>query len=67
MARQDKERKKRRIGRYTASVTLAAVGILLLLDWRDGTDYMMLLLKWWPIIPVLWGVEYLLIYVLSAV
>ncbi|MEK3717481.1 MULTISPECIES: DUF4097 family beta strand repeat-containing protein [unclassified Paenibacillus] len=64
IARQDKERKKRRIGRYTASVTLAAVGILLLLDWRDGTDYMMLLLKWWPIIPVLWGVEYLLIYVL---
>lgn len=64
MARQDKERKKRRIGRYTASVTLAAVGILLLLDWRDGTDYMMLLLKWWPIIPVLWGVEYLLIYIL---
>ena len=64
IARQDKERKKRRIGRYTASVTLAAVGILLLLDWRDGTDYMMLLLKWWPIIPVLWGVEYLLIYIL---
>ncbi|MFD2880780.1 hypothetical protein ACFTAO_40400 [Paenibacillus rhizoplanae] len=64
IARQDKERKKRRIGRYTASVTLAVVGILLLLDWRDGTDYMMLLLKWWPIIPVLWGVEYLLIYIL---
>ncbi|OMF90752.1 protein liaG [Paenibacillus sp. FSL R7-0337] len=64
IARKDKERKKRRIGRYTASVTLAAVGILLLLDWRDGTDYMMLLLKWWPIIPVLWGVEYLLIYIL---
>ncbi|WP_246553063.1 DUF4097 family beta strand repeat-containing protein [Paenibacillus tritici] len=64
-ARLSKERRKRRIGRYTASVTLVAVGVLLLLDWLNGTDHMMLLLKWWPLVPVLWGVEYLLIYVFS--
>lgn len=61
LARQRKERRNRRVGRYTASVLLTGIGILLLLDWREGTEYMMLLLKWWPVIPVLWGVEYLLI------
>lgn len=65
MARAGKERRSRRIGRYTASATLAAVGTLLFLDWSYGTDDMMLLLKWWPVIPVLWGIEYLLIYLFS--
>ncbi|NOU80266.1 DUF4097 family beta strand repeat protein [Paenibacillus sp. LMG 31459] len=64
-ARLSKERRSRRVGRYTASAVLISVGVLLLMDWRDGTDYMMLLLKWWPVIPVLWGVEYLLIHFFS--
>lgn len=55
----------RRAGRYTAAILLAGVGILLFTDIREETDYMLLLLKWWPIIPVLWGVEYLLIYFFS--
>lgn len=63
-ARNSRER-RRRIGRYTASATLAAVGVLLFLDWSQGTDHMMLLLKWWPVIPALWGIEYLLIYLFS--
>lgn len=54
--------RKRRVGRYTAIILLEAVGVLLLLDWIGNTEYMLLLLTWWPIIPVLWGVEYLLMY-----
>lgn len=56
------QRRFRRAGRYTAAALLTGVGVLLLLDMLEGTDNMLLLLKWWPIIPVLWGVEYLLIY-----
>ncbi|MFF2912772.1 DUF4097 domain-containing protein [Paenibacillus sp. NPDC057934] len=63
--RRRTERRKRRVGRYTAVVLLVSVGILLFLDWKEGTDRMLLLLKWWPLVPVLWGVEYLLIYVFA--
>ncbi|BCG60995.1 DUF4097 family beta strand repeat-containing protein [Paenibacillus sp. URB8-2] len=59
------ERRERRIGRFTASVLLVGVGILLFRDWLRGTDDMLLLLKWWPVVPVIWGVEYLLIYGLA--
>ncbi|MEK5449875.1 DUF4097 family beta strand repeat-containing protein [Paenibacillus sp. FSL R7-0331] len=65
LVRNSGERRPRRVGRYTAAAVLAAVGILLLLDWVNGTDSMLLLLKWWPLIPVLWGVEYLLISLIS--
>lgn len=44
------ERRTRRVGRYTAAVLLASVGVLLLMDARDGTHNMLLLLKWWPVI-----------------
>ncbi|MHA6532943.1 DUF4097 family beta strand repeat-containing protein [Paenibacillus sp. BAC0078] len=64
--RDSNERRSRRVGRYTASILLITVGILLFLDWRNGTDNMLLLLKWWPIIAVLWGLEYLLIYLFSG-
>ncbi|GGG11396.1 hypothetical protein GCM10010912_64730 [Paenibacillus albidus] len=63
--RRQGERPKRRVGRYTASILMLSVGILLLLDFIQGTEYMLLLLIWWPLIPVLWGMEYLLIYLLS--
>ncbi|WP_410512330.1 DUF4097 family beta strand repeat-containing protein [Paenibacillus sp. BR2-3] len=53
---------KRRIGRYTAAALLIGAGIPLLLDWKNNTEYMLLLLRWWPAIPVLWGIEYLLIF-----
>lgn len=59
------ERPFRRVGRYTAAVLLLGVGVLLLLDSMNGTDNMFLLLNWWPVVPVLWGLEYLLIYLFS--
>lgn len=55
------DRRTLRVGRYTAVVLLISVGILLLLDWKNGTENMLLLLRWWPLVPVLWGVEYLFI------
>lgn len=61
LVRKSDERRPRRVGRYTAALVLAGVGVFLLLDWLNGTETMLLLLKWWPLIPVLWGVEYLLI------
>lgn len=63
--RKDNEPRKRRVGRYTASVLLIAISVPLFLDWREGTDYMLLLLKWWPVIPVLWGIEFLLMFIFS--
>ncbi|WP_229522512.1 DUF4097 family beta strand repeat-containing protein [Paenibacillus monticola] len=60
--RKNAERRNRRVGRFTASLLLIGVGVPLYLDWREGTDFMLLLLKWWPVIPVLWGIEYLLIF-----
>lgn len=54
------QRRYRRVGRYTASVLLIGISVPLFLDWKEGTDYMLLLLKWWPMIPVLWGIEFLL-------
>lgn len=65
IVRRSNERRSRRAGRYTAAVLLISIGVLLVLDWRDGTDHMMMLLKWWPVIPVLWGLEYLLIHLFS--
>ncbi|WP_025690306.1 DUF4097 family beta strand repeat-containing protein [Paenibacillus zanthoxyli] len=54
-----RRRQEDRIGRYTASILLIGVGILLFRDWQWGTDNLLLLLKWWPALPVLWGLEYL--------
>ncbi|AKG37848.1 protein liaG [Paenibacillus durus ATCC 35681] len=54
-----RRRQEDRIGRYTASFLLIGVGILLFRDWQWGTDNLLLLLKWWPALPVLWGLEYL--------
>ncbi|WP_235950245.1 DUF4097 family beta strand repeat-containing protein [Paenibacillus apii] len=59
MSRQG-DRRERRVGRFTASFLLAGVGVILFRDWLKGTDDMLLLLKWWPAVPVIWGVEYLL-------
>lgn len=49
-----------RIGRYTAAVLLIVTGALLLADELNGTDHIFLLLKWWPALFVIWGIEYLL-------
>lgn len=66
VSRKKNESHNRRVGRYTASVLLIAIAIPLFLDWKDGSDYMLLLLKWWPVIPVLWGIEFLFMYFFSG-
>ncbi|MDO3412809.1 DUF4097 family beta strand repeat-containing protein [Saccharibacillus sp. CPCC 101409] len=55
---------KIRIGRWTASLLLVAVGLLLLSDGIRGRDDMLQLLRWWPAALVLWGVEYVVMLLL---
>lgn len=59
-------RKRRmRVGRFTAVLLLITTGVLLLDDALHGTEHLLLLLQWWPLIAVLWGLEYLLLFLLS--
>ena len=46
---------KIRIGRWTASLVLVAVGLLLLSDELRGREDMLLLVRWWPAVFILWG------------
>lgn len=50
---------KIRIGRWTASLMLVTVGLLLLSDELRGRDDMLQLVRFWPAVLVLWGIEYL--------
>ncbi|MCJ8014475.1 DUF4097 domain-containing protein [Paenibacillus sp. KQZ6P-2] len=60
-------RKRRmRVGRFTAALLLTATGVLLLDDALHGTEHLLLLLKWWPLIAVLWGLEYVVLYLLPG-
>ncbi|WP_179030637.1 DUF4097 family beta strand repeat-containing protein [Paenibacillus kribbensis] len=54
--------RKTRVGRYTSSLLLMAVGVPLILDVLQNTEYMLQLLVWWPVIFVLWGLEYLIFF-----
>ncbi|MDQ0495064.1 DUF4097 family beta strand repeat-containing protein [Paenibacillus brasilensis] len=54
--------RKIRVGRYTSSLLLIAVGVLLIADVLQNTEYMLQLLVWWPVIFVLWGLEYLIFF-----
>lgn len=56
---------KIRVGRYTAALLLIITGALLLFDEWNETNYIFLLLKWWPLLFIIWGVEYLLRYMLA--
>ncbi len=49
---------KIRIGRWTAAIVLISVGLILLGDELRGRDDMLELLRWWPAIFVVWGIEY---------
>lgn len=46
-----------RIGRITAALLLVVIGILLLADQFLHTNMMLLLLTWWPLILICWGLE----------
>ncbi|MCK8487206.1 DUF4097 domain-containing protein [Paenibacillus sp. MBLB2552] len=50
-----------RSGRFTAAVLLLAVAVILLRDAITGRDELRLLIQWWPLVFVLWGVEHILI------
>jgi len=53
---------KIRVGRYTAALLIIVTGILLIIDEVQGSEYMLLLLKWWPMLAIMWGLESILIY-----
>ncbi|WP_028544569.1 DUF4097 family beta strand repeat-containing protein [Paenibacillus taiwanensis] len=46
-----------KVGRITAALLLVAVGVLLLLDQFLKANTITLLLTWWPLLLVGWGVE----------
>ncbi|GIP50182.1 hypothetical protein J53TS2_37730 [Paenibacillus sp. J53TS2] len=50
-----------RSGRFTAAALLMAIAVILLRDAMTGRDEMLLLIKWWPLVFVLWGIEHILI------
>lgn len=55
-----------RSGRFTAAALLLAVAVILLRDAMTGRDEMRLLIQWWPLAFVLWGIEHILIMAWSA-
>ncbi|MGE6579326.1 DUF4097 family beta strand repeat-containing protein [Paenibacillus xylanexedens] len=54
--------RKVRVGRYTAAALIIAVGVLLILDKRWGTDYVYEMADWWPFLLVVLGVEYIVLF-----
>ncbi|WP_127539909.1 DUF4097 family beta strand repeat-containing protein [Paenibacillus illinoisensis] len=54
--------RKVRVGRYTAAALIVAVGVLLILDKRWGTDYVYEMVDWWPLLVIALGVEYILLF-----
>lgn len=52
-----------RTGRFTAAMLLLGVALLMLRDVWSGQDHMMLLLTWWPLVFVCWGIEHLVIMI----
>lgn len=55
-----------RSGRFTAAALLLAVAVILLRDAMTGRDEMRLLIQWWPLAFVLWGIEHILILAWNA-
>ncbi|WP_309274626.1 DUF4097 family beta strand repeat-containing protein [Paenibacillus sp.] len=55
-------RRRMRVGRFTAVILLITTGVLLLDDALHGTEHLLLLLKWWPLLAVLWGLESMMLY-----
>ncbi|PYE45770.1 DUF4097 family beta strand repeat protein [Paenibacillus barcinonensis] len=54
--------RKIRVGRYTAAALIIAVGVLLILDKRWGTDYLYEVVDWWPFLLVSFGVEWIVLF-----
>ncbi|MCM3786374.1 DUF4097 family beta strand repeat-containing protein [Neobacillus mesonae] len=58
---------KIRIGRYTASLFLIAAGSLLIIDKSYQTEYVYELLNYWPFILILWGIEFIIAFMLNRI
>ncbi|AWB45957.1 hypothetical protein DCC85_18470 [Paenibacillus sp. CAA11] len=52
-----------RTGRFTASLLLLGVSVLLLLEELTQGDFLLLLINWWPVLLVLLGVEYIAVLI----
>lgn len=52
-----------RMGRFTTAAWFVFLGGLLLSDVLTGRDHMLLLLKWWPVILVLSGLEFIVVFI----
>lgn len=48
-----------KVGRYTAAMLLLAVGIALLLDQSTGSNHLLDWMKYWPVLLITLGLEYL--------
>ncbi|TBL80539.1 DUF4097 family beta strand repeat-containing protein [Paenibacillus thalictri] len=50
----------RKIGRYTAALLLVGVGVAVIAGKQTGTDYTALAARWWPVLLISLGIEYVL-------
>jgi translation initiation factor IF-1 len=50
-----------KVGKYTAALILVVVGSLLLIDLTTNTEFTGELIRWWPAVIILVGIEYLLL------
>lgn len=55
-------RRRFRTGRLTASLLLIGVGFILLTDVALSSNYMLRLLKWWPLLLVVAGIEQIYVF-----
>jgi len=49
-----------KVGKYTAALLLVTIGTVLLLDLTQGTEYLTKLVRFWPVILIGVGIEYLI-------
>jgi len=52
-----------KVGRYTGAILLLAVGAILIWDQSSGETHIQYLLDWWPVLFILWGIEYIILNV----
>ncbi|MCL9662452.1 DUF4097 domain-containing protein [Paenibacillus hunanensis] len=56
---------KIKVGRLTAALLWIVLGVLVIIDQRTDGGQLLLLLTWWPLILVAWGIEYVVFYLFA--
>lgn len=51
-------RERLRTGRFTSSLLLITVGLMMYFEKSTNEHYLLLLLTWWPLFLIIWGIEY---------